>query len=136
VKNIGILAIAFFVLMFPFRAECRMGGGGPGSVPRVVYARPENQSIVDISVNKSIVFEWQMVPIPDCGRDSYKFVLHKGEGYDVIVDRVLDSRTFSVEVPADKFEDGAKYWWYVKQRSERAFEWSQYDIWYFKVVKK
>ena len=135
-KKTGIIAVTFFVLLISSIAECIMGGVGPGSVPRVVYTRPSDQSTVDVSGNKSIIFEWKQVPIPSGRRDSYKFVLNKGEGYNVVVDQVLDPGTFSIEVPAEKLEDGMAYWWYVKQRDGRTLEWSQYDIWYFKVVKK
>jgi hypothetical protein len=62
-------------------------------------------------------------------------VLHKGSGYDLVAEQTIDARTFSAEVPAEKFEDGGEYWWYVKQRDARTLGWSQYDIWYFKVVK-
>lgn len=131
-----ILIIIGFVLFIPFTAEGRIGGTGQGSVPRVVYMKPQSQSMVDLSGGKGIIFEWARVPIPSDGRDSYRLVVHKGYGYDVVVDEVLDSRTFSVEVPADKFENGMVYWWYVKQRDARTLMWSQRDIWYFKAVKK
>lgn len=131
-----ILSIVGFLLIIPLAAEGRMGlGSGSGSVPRVVYEKPQSQSVIDVSGNKGIVFEWARVPIPSNGRDSYRFVLYKGEGYDLVADQLLDPRTFSIEVPADKLENGMKYWWYVKQRDEITMQWSEYDIWYFSVVK-
>lgn len=131
-----ILSILGFLLLIPLAAEGRMGRGeGPGSVPRVVYMKPADQSTVDITGKKGVVFEWARVPIPSNGRASYRLVLHKGSGYDLVYEENLDPRTFSVEVPADKFENGMKYWWYVKQRDDTTMEWSEYDIWYFSAVK-
>ena len=137
-KKISVAAVICCILFISFTAECRMGGGGPGSVPRVAYTRPQSQSTVDLSGQKSLIFEWMSMPIPGGGRDSYRFVLHRGSGYDVIADKVLDPGIFLTEVPSEKFEDGVTYWWCVKQRDGKTLEWSQYDIWYFKVerVKK
>lgn len=122
------------ILLFAATAECKIGMG-PGSVPRVAYLRPADESTVDISGQKSIIFKWGQVPIPSGNRDSYRFVVRKGDGYDTVANQVIDPRTFFAQIPADKFETGQTYCWYVRQRDARTLEWSQYDIWYFKVVK-
>ena len=135
-KRAIVLAAGCLVLFAALCADAREGQAGPGSVPRVAYTNPISQSAVDISDGKAVVFAWAMLPIPGGTRDSYRFVLHKGDGYDMIFEKVMDPQTFSIEVPAGKFEAGMKYWWYVRQRDARTMEWSQYDTWYFKVVKK
>lgn len=125
------------ILFMPLIAECiGLGGSGTGSVPRVAYSMPHDGSLVDASGSKSIIFEWHQVPMPSSGRDSFRFVLRRASGYDTIVDEVLDPRVFSIEVSADKLDDGAMYRWYVKQRDGRTLIWSEYDIWYFTVTKK
>lgn len=132
-----ILAVICAVLIVPSSVFGRAGiADGPGSVPRVVYIKPFSQSTVDISDGKAVVLSWAMLPIPSGTRDSFRFVLYKGPGYGFIMSKTVDDRTFSVEVPAEKLEPGAQYWWYVKQRDARTMAWSEYDIWYFKVVKK
>ncbi|MDP3792102.1 MAG: hypothetical protein Q8R38_08695 [Candidatus Omnitrophota bacterium] len=135
-KKACALFVIGSILLIPLIAESRMGGAGPGSVPRVAYVKPQDQSVVDISDGKGVVFEWAMLPIPSGNRDSYRIVVHKGDGYDVVVDQVIDPRTFSIAVPADKFENGVTYWWYVKQRDGKTLMWSQHDIWYFEVAKR
>jgi hypothetical protein len=134
-RRIAIIAVSL-ILLASFAAECREGGQGSNSVPRVIYIKPYSQSMVDVSDGKPVVFEWAMLPIPSGTRFSYRFVLHKGSGYNLVHEEVVDPRTFSVQLPAEKFEPGAEYWWYVKQRDARTMVWSQYDIWYFRVLKK
>jgi hypothetical protein len=133
-------AILFSALLFllPCPAEGRGGGmeGDSGSVPRVIYVKPADGSVLDLTGKDTVAFEWRMVPIPSGNRETYKFVLFKGDGYEEVSSRIIDPRTFLTEVPADKFEDGMSYRWYVKQRDAKTLVWSQYDNWYFKVVKK
>lgn len=105
-------------------------------VPRVAYMEPDNDSSIDISGKDRITFRWQPVPIPSGNRNSYRFLLNKEPGYNTIYKEVLNPDVFSIDVPADKFEAGCRYSWYVKQRDDRSFSWSQYDIWYFSVEKK
>ena len=110
--------------------------GDSGSVPKVVYTNPADGSVLDVAEKGSVEFKWQMVPIPSGNREAYKFVLFKGDGYLEVSSQTIDARIFSAEVPADKFESGASYRWYVKQRDAKTMVWSQYDSWYFEVVKK
>jgi len=126
------------VLLLPCQAQAHGGGmeGDSGSVPKVAYSQPADESIVDLTGADKLVFRWRKVPIPGGNRETYKFVLFKGNGYDEVLSQAVDPQTFSVDVPADKFDDGAKYRWYVKQRDARTLAWSQHDNWYFKVVKK
>lgn len=135
-KNVVLLLVTFFLL--PCLAEGIGGGmeGDSGSVPKVVYSRPADGSVLDLTDKNNVVFEWQMVPIPSGGRETYKFVLLKAVGYEEVSSRTVDPRTFLAEVPADKFEAGTRYRWYVKQRDSKTLVWSQYDSRYFKVAKK
>lgn len=132
-----ILFLAPFLLA-PCLALGIGGGmeGDSGSVPKVVYTKPADGSTLDLTGEDKVVFEWQMVPIPGGNRESYKFVLFKGYGHEEVSSLTIDPRTFRVEVPADKFESGASYRWYVKQRDARTLVWSQHDSWYFEVAKK
>jgi len=135
--KVFIFFIIGVILLTPFAAQCRgAGGSGAGAVPKVAYAKPQDGSVVEVSGNESVKFEWHEVPMPSGGRDSFRFVLHRGGGYDVVVNKVLDSRVFSIEVPARNFEDATTYSWYIKQRDGRTLVWSEYDIWYFKVAKR
>lgn len=106
-----------------------------GVTPQVVYESPYNDSTVDLKGKQSISFKWQMVPIPSGGREVYRFTLYKGDGYDVVLNKIIDSRTFFIEVPANMFEEGTRYRWRVMQRDSRTMNWSHYDNWYFEVKK-
>ena len=133
----AVLALAMIVLSSGIAAA--IGGGmkgDSGSVPRVAYVSPSDGAVLDLTGKEKLVFEWQMVPIPSGGRDSYRFALLKAEGYGEISGQVIDERTFTAEVPADKFEPGTRYRWYVKQRDAKTMVWSLYDTWYFTVSKK
>ena len=110
--------------------------GDSGSVPKVVYTKPADGSVLDLTGNVKVIFEWLMVPIPGGNRETYKFVLLKADGYEEVSSQVIDPRTFCAEVPANKFEPGARYRWHVKQRDAKTLVWSQYDSWYFEVVRK
>ena len=133
-----MVMLSSLLLIMPSFAEGIGGGmeGDSGSVPKVIYIKPADGSVVNINGNDKVVFEWQMVPIPSGNRETYKFVLFKGDGYEEVLSRAIDPRTFLTEVSADKFEDGVRYRWYVKQRDAKTMVWSQYDSWYFKAVKK
>ena len=105
-------------------------------MPKVIYANPADGSALDLTGKDKVVFEWRMVPIPSGNREAYKFVLFKGLDYDEVSSQTIDPRTFRAEVSSDKFESGARYRWYVKQRDAKTSVWSQHDSWYFEVVKK
>ena len=136
-RNTALLLVPF-VLLLP----CLAGAGGAGmegdsgSVPRVIYTKPADGSVLDMTGKDKVVFEWQMVPIPSGNREAYKFVLIKGDGYEEVSSQAIDPRAFRADVPSDKFEPGASYRWYVKQRDARTLVWSQHDSWHFKVAKK
>lgn len=136
VKRTVLLLV--LLLMMPCLAEGTSGGmqGDSGSVPKVIYVRPADGSTLDLTGKDKVVFEWRRVPIPGGNRETYKFVMSKASGYEQLVSQTVDPRTFSIEIPADKFEPGANYRWYVKQRDGRTFVWSQHDNWYFKIVKE
>jgi len=105
-------------------------------VPRVAYIGPGNDSVVDVTGKDKIPFSWQPVPIPSGNRNSYRFLLNKEPGYNTVYKQTLEPNVFSIDVPSDKLEAGCRYSWYVKQRDDRTFDWSLYDIWYFNVAKK
>lgn len=134
-----IILLSILIFMMPCLAE-GIGGGGmqgdSGSVPKVIYVRPEDGSTLDLTGKDKVIFEWRRVPIPGGNRESYKFVLSRAGGYERVASRAVDPRTFSVEIPSDSFEPGASYRWYVKQRDARTLVWSQHDDWYFKIAEK
>ena len=105
-------------------------------VPRVAYVEPQDQSTVDLTKSNIMTFRWNPVPAPAGGREAFRFKVFKGWSYDSIVSQEIDSRTFSVDVPADKFEDGQLYTWRVQQRDSSNMIWSLYDTWSFKVKKQ
>ncbi len=105
-------------------------------VPRVAYLEPDNDSIVDLTSKTSLIFRWKQQPLPGGGRQSYRFRVYKGFSYEVVAGEEFKPDVFSVEIPADKFEDGALYSWHVQQRDDKNMLWSLYDTWSFKVVKK
>ncbi len=129
-----ITTIMLFCVMFTAQARDLSAYRESLFVPRVAYLNPDNGAEIELGGRSSIVFSWKMVPIPAGGRDSYKFTLYKGDGYDVVASVVLGPETFSFDVPASKFEPGKRYRWQVKQRDARTMEWSAYDSWYFQVA--
>ena len=133
-----MILLSALLLLVPCLAEGIGGGmeGDSGSVPKVIYTKPADESILDLTGKDKVVFEWQMVPIPSGNRETYKFVLFKGDGYEEVSSQTIGPRTFRAEVPTGKFEPGTSYRWYVKQRDAKTLVWSQYDSWYFEVVKK
>lgn len=135
-KKILILAGIFLALMLAgavvFAAE-----GKRDQVPNVAYLSPEDEITIDLTGKDSVTFKWKNVPIPGGGRDSYRFKLTKGFKYDFIVSQELGQGIFSIDVPADKFEDNSTYSWYVEQRDASLMVWSRHDtVWSFKVIKK
>lgn len=131
-------AIAFLFIAIVLFSAWSMGGTGGSlvAVPSVVYIEPASDSTVDLTSKEKLVFRWQPVPIPGGDRNSYRFLLNKEPGYNTIAKVTLGPEIFSIEAPADKFENGSRYSWHVKQRDDKTLDWSLYDIWYFKVVKK
>ncbi|OGW75825.1 MAG: hypothetical protein A2Z72_04130 [Omnitrophica bacterium RBG_13_46_9] len=103
--------------------------------PTVIYLEPKDDLVVDMSGKESITFKWKSSPIPSGGRMNYKFELYKDFGYERIINELLDSEVFSIEVPADKFADGALYSWQVKQRDSGSRDWSMDRRWSFRVRK-
>jgi len=110
--------------------------GERDKVPAVVYLSPDNDSTVDLTGKDSLTFRWSGNPMPGGGRDCYRFKLIKGFGYNSIMTEQVGQGIFSIEVPADKFEDGQTYSWYVQQRSSSIGAWSRFAAWSFKAVKK
>lgn len=112
------------------------GGSKRDVVPMVAYLSPDNDSVADLTGKTSLEFKWKNGPVPGGGRDSYKFRLIRGFKYDFIVSEELAQGVFSINVPADKFEDGITYSWYVEQRDASLMVWSRHDSWSFKVIKR
>lgn len=106
------------------------------TVPRVAYGKPDNQSTVDLTGKNVLTFTWNPVPMPSGGREQFRFRAYEGFSYKVIFAAEPAQRIFSIDVPADKFEDGKAYTWRVQQRDGRTMIWSLYDTWSFKVLKK
>ena len=103
--------------------------------PLVRYTFPKSESTVELTGKKNLTFRWKGMPIPSGGRRAYKFTLYKGFGYEEIFDKILDFQVYSIDVPADKFENGVEYTWQVKQRSKRSGHWGKDNRWSFKIER-
>lgn len=127
-----MILLAFAV----FGAHVYAGSSERDRVPKVEYLSPDDETTIDLTGKTGITFEWKSTPIPGGGRDAYRFKLIKGFKYDFIVSEELGQGVFSIDVPADKFEDGTIYSWYVEQRDASLMVWDRHDIvWSFKVIK-
>lgn len=127
--------VTLFFLAFVMTASIVLAGGDREKTPMVQYLEPGNDSVVNLKGKESLVFSWKKAPVPGGGRKAYKFDLYKGFGYEVVVGEKLNYKTYSIEVPADKFENGSTYTWQVKQRDANSKFWSMDHRWAFKVVK-
>lgn len=103
--------------------------------PLVRYTFPKSESTVDLAGKKNLTFSWKGMPIPSGGRRAYRFTLYKGFGYEEVFKETLDFQVYSIDVPADKFENGVEYTWQVKQRSGRSGHWGKDNRWSFSVKK-
>ncbi|OGW77156.1 MAG: hypothetical protein A3I73_01640 [Omnitrophica bacterium RIFCSPLOWO2_02_FULL_45_16] len=111
--------------------------GRRSDVPNVPFLSPDDETTIDLTGKQGITFKWKNAPLPGGGRDAYRFKLIKGFKYDFVVSEELERDVFSIEVPADKFEDSVTYSWYVEQRDASLRIWSRHDtVWSFKVIKK
>ena len=128
-RLISIVLILTFTATFATAADKRT------NTPKVRYIEPKSEAVVDLTGKESLVFKWKSNPVPGGGRMAYKFNVYKEYGYDVVVNEKLDARVFSIEVPADKFENGMTYTWQVKQRDAHSRIWSMDSRWSF-IVKK
>lgn len=128
-----IFALAFFLSIVmstsAFAGTDRLG------VPRIAYLEPNDEAVVDLTGKAALAFKWKNQPIPSDGRHAFRFKLIKGFGYDTVVSEELGRDVFSIKVPADKFENGATYSWYVQQRDASKMLWSRFETWSFKVKK-
>ena len=111
--------------------------GRRSDVPNVPFLSPDDETTIDLTGKQGITFKWKNAPLPGGGRDAYRFKLIKGFKYDFVVSEELERDIFSIDVPADKFEDSVTYSWYVEQRDASLRIWSRHDtVWSFKVIKK
>lgn len=124
-----------FILTIIFITTFVQAGSGRLKTPRVIYMEPRNDSVVDLRGKESLTFRWKGTPKPGGGRMAYKFDLYKDFGYERIVSEKLRDDVYSIEVPSDKFEDGALYTWQVKQRDARTRFWGLDIRWSFRVRK-
>ena len=130
----AVMTIA--VMIFALTAVNGYAGDDRFSVPRVAYAEPHDQSVADLTGKDALTFRWNEVPMPVGGREGFRFRIYKGFTSQVVAAETPGGRTFSIDVPAGKFEDGGTYTWRIQQRDGRSMIWSLYDTWSFKVVKK
>lgn len=136
IRPIALIFILASIILLPVWLYAFGGGNALVETPRVIYEDPPDGATLDLTGKNELIFKWQPLPIPSGGRECYKFTLYKESGYGEIVSQIIDPRTFSVSVGAEKFEDGKTYRWSIKQRDDWTMNWSRYDVWYFKVVKK
>lgn len=136
IRNIFISVTIFFVLTF-LGTYVHAGDIKRDMVPSVAYLSPEDEIVIDLTGKPGITFKWKNSPTPGGGRDSYRFKLIKGFKYDFVVSETLGPGVFLIDVPADKFENGVTYSWYVEQRDASQMVWGRHDVvWSFKVIKK
>lgn len=129
-----ILLTVVFCLFISGQAEAK--GDVEIFVPQVIYIEPKGDSIVNLTGKAVLRFSWQPLPIPSGERDSYRIVIIKEPNAGYVFDKKIDDRTFSIDVPANVFEDASRYSWHVRQRDARTMDWSNYYIWYFNIIKK
>lgn len=135
-NNLRIL-IAVCITLLVTSMPLFAGGSEKDKVPSVPYLSPDDEVAIDLTGKQGITFRWKSTPIPGGGRAAYRFKLIKGFKYDFIVSEELGQDVFSIDVPADKFEDGVTYSWYVEQRDGSLRVWSRHDtVWSFKVIKR
>lgn len=135
-KKTIISALIFAAVIIGFSAMSCAGGSERDKVPNVPHLSPDDETTIDLAGKPGITFKWKSVPIPGGGRAAYRFKLIKGFKYDFIVSEELTQGVFSIDVPADKFENGVTYSWYVEQRDASLMVWSRHDtVWSFKIVK-
>ena len=109
--------------------------GRRSDVPSVPLLSPDDGTTIDLTGKLCLIFKWNNAPVPGGGRAAYRFKLIKGFKYDFIVSEELGRDVFSIDVPAEKFENGVTYSWYVEQRDESLMVWSRHDAaWSFKVI--
>lgn len=134
--KIAAITVMFFAIM-TFGTYIYASEGERDMVPKVAYLSPDDETTIDLTGKPGITFAWKNSPTPGGGRDAYRFKLIKGFKYDFIVSEKLGPTTFSIDVPADKFEDGVTYSWYVEQCDASTRVWNRHDVvWSFKVIKK
>lgn len=110
--------------------------GRRSDVPNVPFLAPDDEATIDLTGKPALTFKWKNSPVPGGGRAAYRFKLIKGFKYDFIVSEELAQGAYSIDVPADKFENGVTYSWYVEQRDSSSNVWSRHDtVWSFKIVK-
>lgn len=130
-KTLILMAICLIFVSSVF------AGGRRSDVPNVPFLAPEDETTINLTRQDGIEFKWKNSPVPGGGRDAYRFKLIKGFKYDFIVSEELPRDVFFITVPADKFEDGITYSWYVEQRDGSLDIWSRHDtVWSFKIIKK
>jgi len=137
-KVFVLFMLVFLGAVAPAFAGSCGSQGGSGGTPEVLYLLPHNDHDVDLTGKESLHFEWKALPKPGGGREAYRFELFRGaeEAYDRIYSAELRPDVYTMEIPADKFEDGMMYTWRVKQRDARTSVWSrQGDRWRFTVRK-
>jgi len=135
-KKMLIAVFVAGILIAVFAAGAHAASNRRTMVPRVAYTEPENDTVIDLAGKKTLTFGWKQQPVPGGGREGFRFRLYKGFDYALIAKEELARDILSIDVPADKFEDGATYSWHVEQRDSAGMLWSLHDTWSFKVTKK
>lgn len=133
-KNISIMFLAAGIAIASLTTVAH-AGSDRNKVPRVAYCEPDNDTVIDLSGKTFLTFRWKPQPLPAGGRVGYKFRLYKGFDYDLIVKEDPGRDVLSIDVPVEKFEDGATYSWHVEQRDASNMLWSLHKRWSFKVKK-
>lgn len=136
IRKIAVIIVMLLAFVV-FGTRVYAGEDRRNMVPSVEYLSPDDESTIDLTGKPGITFRWKGTPIPGGGRNAYRFKLIKGFKYDFIVSEELGQGVFSIDVPADKLENGITYSWYVEQRDASLMIWGRHDVvWSFKVIKK
>ncbi len=133
------VVFSVIILMMVTLSLCAISyaAGRRSDVPNVPFLSPDDETTIDLTGKSGITFKWKNSPIPGGGRETFRFKLIKGFKYDFIVSEELGRDVYSIDIPADKFEDGVTYSWYVEQRDASLNVWSRHDtVWSFKTIKR
>ena len=134
IKKIAI-SVMFAVASLILMADRTSAVSDRVRAPRVSYEEPKDESTLDLTGKKILTFRWSNQTIPAGGRETFRFRIFKGFTYEVVAAEEIGPRIFSIDVPADRFENGQTYTWRVMQRDQSNMLWSLYDTWSFTVRK-
>ena len=112
---------------------CAQTENGGADVPQITYYEPGMRSIVDLTDKDVLTFKWSVEPVPVDGR-VFRFVCKDSQHNNIFFTNI-DAKTFSIDVPANKFSNKQIYTWAV-QPKDAAGRWRVYKTYSFEVRKE